>query len=425
MTVRIFTSLLFVVFLAFVLSGCQDDEGTIPPPKEPETAGKDTIPVVIVGDAKATYDLQGYAQKGPFINGTAITVSELDSTLAATGKNFTTQITDNKGTFAIKNIELQSEYVQLMANGFYFDEAQGEKSTAQLTLFALANLADTSNTVNVNLLSHLEKDRVRYLMQDENKSFATAKKQAQKEVLAIFGIEKEGIAASENLDITQEGDDNAILLAISVILQGYDGNVGNLSELLANISGDLEKDGLLNDSTSGSSLINNTVYLDLATIRKNVIDRYQELGHAIVVGDFEKYVQQFVASTKFTITRRIEYPDRGFYGENVLAGDKNVYQAGQYSLAADLPVGSGLKVVVRSMPNSEQYGWSYALSSENNYQVAIDWSNGALLTLQTIDSGKKCDLQFFLSSNGLPVTIELYESGATTPTKIKQITVTQ
>ena len=132
----------------------------------------------------------------------------------------------------------------MMANGFYFDEVQGKKSTAQLTLFASANLADTSSIVNINLLSHLEKNRVRYLIQEESKSFATAKKQAQKEILAIFGIEKESIVASENLDITHEGDDNAILLAISVILQGYDGKVGNLAELLANISTDMETDGV-------------------------------------------------------------------------------------------------------------------------------------------------------------------------------------
>lgn len=423
MTGKIFRTLLSVVLLAAVFLGCQEEEEIILPPQEPEITDKDTVPVVEY--AKVAYDLQGYVQKGPFINGTAVTVSELDSTLVTTGRNFTTQITDNRGAFEIKNIELQSGYVQLMANGFYFDEVQGEKSTAQLTLFALANLADTSSVVNVNLLSHLEKDRVIYLMQEENKSFATAKKQAQQEILAVFGIEKADIATSEQLNIAHDGEDNAILLAISVILQGYDGNVGNLSELLANISRDLKTDGILSDSTLGSSLINNTVYLDLAAVRKNVIDRYQELGHDIIIEDFEKYVQQFVASTEFTITRRIEYPDRGFYGENVLSGDKHVYQAGQYSLAADLPVGPGLKVIVRSMPNSERYGWSYALSSENNYQIAIDWTHGAVLTLETIDSGKKCDLQFSLMENGLPVTIEVYEFGAITPNKVKQITVTQ
>ena len=48
---------------------------------------------------------------------------------------------------------------------------------------------------------------------------------------------------SEYLDISQPGDKNAILLAISVILQGYL-SVAELSELLANITTDIREDGL-------------------------------------------------------------------------------------------------------------------------------------------------------------------------------------
>ena len=91
-----------------------------------------------------------------------------------------------------------------MANGFYFDEVISRNSVAPLTLFALADISDTGS-VNVTVPSHLEKDRVIYLMQEEAKSFATAKQQAQREVLAIFGIKKDDIAASERLDISARG----------------------------------------------------------------------------------------------------------------------------------------------------------------------------------------------------------------------------
>jgi len=104
-------------------------------------------------------DIFGYIQKGPFISGTAITVSELDSNLTATGKNFTTQIEDNKGAFSLKGILLQYNFVQLQADGFYFDEVKGEKSAAQLTLFALSDVEDITS-INVNLLSHMERTRV-------------------------------------------------------------------------------------------------------------------------------------------------------------------------------------------------------------------------------------------------------------------------
>ncbi len=267
MTSKFPALLLSVLLIAFL--GCQEDEEA--------TSQKTT-----------TYDLNGYVQKGPFINGTAITVSELDEQLVATGKNFNTQIIDNKGTFSLKGVELQSEYVQLIAEGFYFDEVRGEKSAAQLTLFALADVSDVSS-VNVNLLSHLEKDRVIYLMQEEALSFTEAKQQAQQEVLAIFGIEKSDMVAAELLDISQDGDDNAILLAISAILQGNN-TVAELSELLADIITDIREDGVLDSESTQEKIRNNATLLTLSAIRENLESRYEELGVDVSIADFEQYV---------------------------------------------------------------------------------------------------------------------------------------
>ena len=267
MTFRISTLFLAVLFVSLV--SCQDDE-------EVSTGNK------------VTRDLQGYVQKGPFINGTAITVSELNQQLVATGKNFTTQIIDNKGAFSLKNVELASNFVQLMAEGFYFDEVRGEKSAAQLTLFALADVSNVSS-VNVNLLSHLEKDRVTYLMQEEEQSFATAKQQAQREILTIFGIEKTDMATSELLDISQDGDDNAILLAISAVLQGNN-TVAELSELLADVITDIREDGVLNSESTQQKIRANAMSLTLPDIRQHLEVRYEELGVEAIIPNFEQYV---------------------------------------------------------------------------------------------------------------------------------------
>jgi hypothetical protein len=286
MTSRTFRKLLSVIFLASVFLGCQDEEETILPPQEPEVADKDTVSIVEA--PKVMYNLQGTVQKGPFINGTAITVSELNQKLVATGKNFTTQIIDNKGSFSLKDVKLQSDFVQLIAEGFYFDEVRGEKSAAQLTLFALADVSDASS-VNVNLLSHLEKDRVIYLMQEEEKSFAVAKQQAQREILAIFGIEKADMMASELLDISQDGDDNAILLAISAILQGNN-SVAELSELLANLITDIRKDGALDSESTREKIRANAMALRLTDIRQHLEVRYEELGVNATIPNFEQYI---------------------------------------------------------------------------------------------------------------------------------------
>ena len=269
-------ALLLLASLILIISCQEDDDVTTQNPPN----GEDTLTIKKV-------NVNGFIQKGPFINGTAVTISELDDSLVATGKNFNTQIADNKGSFEIRNIELTSDYVQLTANGFYFDEIKGEKSAAQLTLFALANISNASS-INVNILSHLEKDRAHFLIR-QGKSFAEAKKQAQQEILAIFNIAKENIGNSETLDISQEGDDNAILLAISTILQGHN-TVAELSELLANINTDIKEDGELNSNSSREKLVSNAKSLDLAAIREHIEKRYDELGVTSTIPNFEKYI---------------------------------------------------------------------------------------------------------------------------------------
>ena len=259
---------LVIIFVFFCLFGCQNDDE--------------------ISTKEIAYDLQGYVQKGPFINGTTIIVSELNQKLVATGKNFNTQIIDNKGSFNLKSVKLKSNFIQIIAEGFYFNEVRNKKSATQLTLFGLANVIDISS-VNINLLSHLEKDRVIYLMQEEEKSFHKAKKQAQQEVLSVFGIKKSSIISSELLDISQDGDDNAILLAVSAILQGNN-TVAELSELLANFITDIREDGVLDSKSTREKIRINAMLLKPSDIRQHLEDRYEELGVSAVVPNFEQYI---------------------------------------------------------------------------------------------------------------------------------------
>jgi len=64
-----------------------------------------------------SYNIQGYVQKGPFINGTSITIYELDNSLVPLGKSFNSQIKDNTGNFTLKNVAFSFKYVQLKADG--------------------------------------------------------------------------------------------------------------------------------------------------------------------------------------------------------------------------------------------------------------------------------------------------------------------
>ena len=50
-------------------------------------------------------------------------------------------------------------------------------------------------------------------------TFASVKTQAQTEILSFFNIDNVTLGNSETLDISKSGDGNAVLLAISAILQ--------------------------------------------------------------------------------------------------------------------------------------------------------------------------------------------------------------
>jgi len=269
--------------LSFFLITCGGGGGGGSAPTEP------TGPTYVI----ELSSLSGQAQKGPFNNGTAINIAELTNTLSPTGRNFSSQIINNSGLFSVTNVQLTSPYVELRANGFYFNEVSNQASDAQLTLYALSDLTNKTS-INVNILSHLEKNRIATLMSGSNpKTFSDAKLQAQGEILTIFDLYASGMPESELLDISKAGSGNAKLLAISAILQG-DLTVAQMSELLANVSTDITTDGILNDTAIQSILLNNAAGLDLNQIRNNLVDRYNTLGIEATISDFESQVEHFL-----------------------------------------------------------------------------------------------------------------------------------
>jgi len=266
--------------------------------------------------------IRGYAQKGPFINGSAITVFDLQGNLSPSGKSYSEQIVDNQGSFELNNIELSSDFLSIRTDGFYFNEVSGKQSTSQITLYALANIAGKSN-ININLLTHLEKARVEYLIK-ERKTFTEAKAQAQKEILAIFNIDNSNIKVSESMNIIEQGNDNAILLAVSSILQGFR-TESEMTELLSNISTDIKTDGILNNPALGSTLINHAIALDTVAIKNNLIKRYNEIGVSASIPYFGKYIANFIKNTPFVITQSlITYPETALHGDNIQIGRAHV-----------------------------------------------------------------------------------------------------
>ena len=236
-------------------------------------------------------DVAGVSQKGPFVTGSAVTVQELDGiTLKQTGKSFKGTIKSDKGDFAIKDINLQSQYAILEANGYYRDEISGKKSSGTVTLRALTDLSNRK-TVNINLLTHLEYERVKYLVTEKKKSIAEAKSQAEKEILASFAIEGE-FAESEDLNIFKSGDGNAALLAVSVLMQG-DVDVAGLTERMGEFSISLAEGGSWDDADTKTAIADWACDVDLKGTLANIRRNVENWKYADSVPAFEKYVTNF------------------------------------------------------------------------------------------------------------------------------------
>jgi len=259
---------------------------------------------VAVNDNPVVYGkigLSGYIQKGPFTQGSSVTIYELDDNFASTGISYPTETIDDFGSFETKS-KIKTNFVEIHTNGFYFNEVKGELSAADITLRTLSSLKEK---VNINILTTLERERLKYLQEKENKNFVSAQKQAEEEILKIFKIKSEylpegKISTFDSMDVSKIGDSNAVLLAISCILQGKK-EVADLSVLISKIITDIKEDGAINQEKLIEELNQNAViisgefdenkYLGLVSIRNNIENYYKGLGlKKVIIPNFEDYI---------------------------------------------------------------------------------------------------------------------------------------
>ena len=277
----------------YVLVVCGEDSTVLLVGKLPDTTAQDTIELDSEKIAISLEQVSGVTQKGPFLSGSKVLVREMSDgrTLTQTGNSFNGKILNDNGEFRINARMLVSQYVMLEATGYYRNEVTGKNSNSEITLFAITDVNDR-NIVNVNLLTHLEYERVVYLVTQKKMRVKAAKKQAQKEVFGILNIDATGFSNSEDLSVAGTSDEDAALLAFSIVMQG-DRSESQLSDLLTKIAVDMEKDGTLDDSELRVSFADWAVSVDssgrIAKIRENV----KNWGISSMVPDFEKYLYNY------------------------------------------------------------------------------------------------------------------------------------
>ncbi len=289
--------------------------------------------------------------------------------------------------------------------------------------------------MNVNLLTSLEKARVEYLV-GTGMEFAAAKKQALQELLDIFSAPAVNVNASEQLDISANGEGHAILLAISMILQA-DLDIAEFSEFLANISTDIRQDGTLDSQPLRAQLLHQAHSIDAEQIKLNLTERYDDMGFAIEVPDFKEYVDGFIANTSFAANADFEYPatldaHNGPQANLLFNTDDKLYIGTGYSIMASLPEFARLRVVMKggtwsSAPGPTQYVTRWSQDVIHTGPNSWDYLN----TLTADEVGLvSASFEFHTDSLAPPsawnnVSFELYENDEETPTWSKQFTIVE
>ncbi len=377
---------------------------------------------------KVYKDISGVVQKGPFLNGTTVTIYTLNNDMGQTGETFSTQISDNAGSFSIKNIGMSSNFVEFVATGFYYNETTDESSGSQFTLLGLADLSDHT-TINVNMITHLTKNRIITLM-EEGHIFARAKEQACEELLNIFSFESSDVRDAELLDISTNSEDNAMLLAISLIVQGQKSDA-DLSEFMANLVQDFSADGTLDNDALKSELINEAVLLDGESIRQNLVNRYDGIGLDAEIPPFEKYLEEFIEQADYEVTHHVTYPMFGSTAVNMLYPDSiRLTPEKNYNMTAILPGKTSVKIRLSGGK------WGYVAFPNGPVNWAVTQYNRSTKSQEftSIEPGVDCELtiQFsqpyeYYDSINPPYTVndsvfvEYFENQSATPTMTKTI----
>lgn len=239
------------------------------------TSHSDTAVVIACGDSTITIDLKalqpkdtakvdfeqvsitldslvGFAQKGPFLKGSTVYLYELSDgqSLKPVNGPLTSVVLRDDGYFRFPARSFASPYALVVVEGNYRNEVSGNVSDSPIRLKALVDLSNR-DSVNVNVLTHLEYERVHHLVTRENYTVEKAKQKAQQEILKRFHFELDSVTSAENLNIFGSTDADAVLLAVSMLLQGDSSSLA-LSALLNEMSNGFLETGKWTESRSDS-----------------------------------------------------------------------------------------------------------------------------------------------------------------------------
>ncbi len=321
------------------------------------------------GEGKV-YSIEGYAQKGPYIVGTDVTVAELNDKLFPTGRVFFSTILDNEGRFELPGIVLESQYIQIKVKGRYFSETGGYVPTEELTLYSLADIT-RSETVNVNIFTHLEKERVEFLVRGQGYSFKDAKEKARNEILKIFEWDNITIGESESLNLTESNTGGALLLAMSAIFENIE--FVKRVETITNFRIDFSEDGMLDTETIQNRLLTSAAMVSKLYVRENMENKY-----GFTLPDFESFIDVFISSSSFRNYFDEIFPESKNGKVNLLRYNSSTLIGNEFAVIVAPLLDNGINI-----PNFSEAGFSFMVYYPSTPASSFETPSNSWLQAET------------------------------------------
>lgn len=270
-------------------------------------------------------NLKGYAQKGQFVKGSQVTAFAVGADMVATGESFPANISDDLGTFAITG-KTEAPYLELRAEGYYFNEVTGEVSSSPMYLEAFVKSNDTA--ANINLFTTIIRPRVKKLIAG-GVTYEKAVEQAQKELLSSKYVTDMGfsgsVSAFDELDITGQSDADGILLALACKILNQR-SASEVTTLVQELASELEDEGKI----TYTEMVNSGFEVQPFYVMSNMAKYYADKKLNITtIPPFHKYFGEqyqkpflIVENGPIDVYNPDFYPYERNYAFNVLATEE-------------------------------------------------------------------------------------------------------
>lgn len=352
-----------------------------------------------IGKSMTVY---GLAQNGPYADSSVVKLTALDeSTLESTEQVFTGMVEGGFGGYSVKAESLKSNIVRVSVTGKYLEAKSGRLSEKELTLYALTDL-NVHDSVNVNLFTTLEYERVRELVKNKKLSFADAKKQARNELLDAFHVAiKDEKGNDVNFDEPEKWsvygirdienrDEDKVLMGLTAIFSSYSGN--SFESFVKVFAEDFAKDGKWDSDST----------------RKKIANAAYNLNESILSGDV--IIPANLDAIRNTMTKWRSIYTTGFDLSDLAGGILPDFESvidgfwlAEYGL--DKCDNSNLGKVAKT-----SFGKYFTCKNDDRTRTGIRWLSSSALESNTY--GIKCDgTDYFMTPGGVDSSLIVCDFG--------------